>query len=179
VAAFRVSPIPPLRVVGAAYVELLRNTPLAVLFFLFFFGLPKVGIRYDPFPSSIVVLGAYTGAFMAETVRSGINTVAVGQAEAARALGLTFSQVLATVIMPQALRTVVAPISNIFIALIKNSAVAYTIAVVETTRVADNIANDTARPIPAFLGAAVAYLLLTVPSGLAFGALERRVAFKR
>jgi ABC-type amino acid transport system permease subunit len=165
--------------VGAAYVELLRNTPLAVLFFLFFFGFTKVGIRYDPFPSAIIVLGAYTGAFVAETVRSGINTVAQGQAEAARSLGLTFPQVLGSVILPQALRTVVPPLANLFIALIKNSAVAYAISVHEITRVADDISNATARPIPAFIGAASAYLLLTLPSGFAFAALERRVAFKR
>lgn len=179
VAACRVSPIPPLRVAGAFYVETVRNTPLTVLFVLFFFGLPKVGIIYEPFPTAIIVLGGYTGAFVAETVRSGINTVAVGQAEAARSLGLTFPQVLFLVILPQALRTVVAPLGSLFIALIKNSSIALVIAVKELVFLTDSLANETAQPIPVYLGAAAAYLILTVPSGVVIGFIERRVAIKR
>ena len=179
VAAFRVSPVLPLRAAGAAYVEVFRNIPLVALFVIFFFGFPKIGVRYEPFPSAVVVLAVYTGAFMAEAVRSGINTVAKGQAEAAQALGLTFGQTLRVVVLPQALRSVVAPVGNIFIALVKNSAIAFTISVVELTGVADNLNTDTAQPIPVFLGAAVAYLLLTIPSGIAFGAIEKRVAVKR
>jgi glutamate transport system permease protein len=179
VAACRVSPIPPLRVAGAFYVETVRNTPLTVLFVLFFFGLPKVGIIYEPFPTAIIVLGGYTGAFVAETIRSGINTVAVGQAEAARSLGLTFPQVLFLVILPQALRTVVAPLGSLFIALIKNSSIALVIAVEELVFLTDSLANETAQPIPIYLGAAAAYLLLTVPSGVVIGVIERRVAIKR
>lgn len=179
VAACRVSPIPPLRFAGAFYVETVRNTPLTVLFVLFFFGLPKVGIIYEPFPTAIIVLGGYTGAFVAETVRSGINTVAVGQAEAARSLGLTFPQVLFLIILPQALRTVVAPLGSLFIALIKNSSIALVIAVKELVFLTDSLANETAQPIPIYLGAAAAYLLLTVPSGVVIGMIERRVAIKR
>jgi glutamate transport system permease protein len=179
VAACRVSPIPPLRVAGAFYVETVRNTPLTVLFVLFFFGLPKVGIIYEPFPTAIIVLGGYTGAFVAETIRSGINTVAVGQAEAARSLGLTFPQVLFLVILPQALRTVVAPLGSLFIALIKNSSIALVIAVKELVFLTDSLANETAQPIPIYLGAAAAYLILTVPSGVVIGVIERRVAIKR
>jgi glutamate transport system permease protein len=179
VAGFRVSPVPPLRAAGALYVETFRNIPLAVLFVLFFFGLPKAGVRFDPFPSAVVVLSVYTGAFLAETIRSGINTVAVGQAEAARAIGLTFPQTLRIVILPQALRAVVAPVGNIFIALVKNSSIAFTISVVELTGVADRLNTETARPVQVFLGAAIGYLILTIPAGIGFGALERRVAIKR
>jgi glutamate transport system permease protein len=179
VAACRVSPVPPLRLFGAWWVETFRNTPLAVLMILFFFGLPKVGIRYGNFASAVTVLSVYTSAFVAETVRSGFNTVAAGQAEAARAIGLTFPQTLRLVIVPQAFRTVVGPIGSLFIALTKNSSLASIIAVHDLARVADDLNTDTARPIAVFLGAAVAYLLLTIPSGFAFGALERRVAIKR
>jgi glutamate transport system permease protein len=179
IATFRISPVPPLRVVGATYVELVRNTPLAVLMVLFFFGLPKAGVIYSPFTSAVIVLSAYTGAFVAETVRSGVNTVAVGQGEAARSLGLTFLQVLRLVVLPQALRSVVAPLGNLFIALTKNSSIAYTISVVELTGAADRLLNVTAQPIPVFAGAAVGYLLLTLPSGFVFGAVERRVAIRR
>jgi glutamate transport system permease protein len=179
VAACRVSPVPPLRAAGTFYVETVRNTPLTVLFVLFFFGLTKVDIRFSSFVTAIIVLGGYTGAFVGETVRSGINAVSTGQAEAARSLGLTFPQVLVVVVLPQALRTVVAPIGNLFIALVKNSSIAAVIAVPELVYRTDALANDTARPIPIFLGAAAAYLLLTIPAGFAFRALERRAAIRR
>ncbi len=112
------------------------------------------------------MLSAYTGTFVAETIRSGINSVSRGQAEAARAIGLTFPQTLRLVVMPQALRTVVGPLGGIFIALLKNSGLAVVINVPELTAAANQIGTDTARFIPAFLGAAVAYLMLTVPVGL-------------
>lgn len=186
VAAFRVSPVPPLRVAGAAWVELVRNTPLTVLMVLFFFGFTKVGISYSEIVSAMIVLGAYTSAFVAEAVRSGINTVSTGQAEAARAIGLTFVQVLRIVVLPQAFRSVVPPLGNLFIALIKNSSIAFIIMAgpvattkLELTGVAFQLANDLANPIPLYLGAATAYLALTLPSGFAFGWLERRVAIRR
>src|SRR5436190_13103835 len=179
VAACRVSPVPPLRLAGTVYVEVFRNIPLIVLFVLFFFGFPKLGVRYSPFVSSVIVLSVYTGAFIGETVRAGINTVARGQAEAARSIGLTFPQVLRIVVLPQALRSVVAPLGNLFIALVKNSSIAYTISVVELTGAADRLNNDTAKPLAVFGGAMIAYLLLTLPSGYVVGRIERRVAFKR
>jgi glutamate transport system permease protein len=179
VAAFRVSPVPPLRWAGVVYVESFRNTPLTVLFVLFFFGLPYAGVVFDAYPCAVLVLGLYTGAFVAETVRSGINTVAAGQAEAARALGLTFPQVLVLVILPQAVRTVVAPLGSLLIACTKNSAIATVISVFELTKIADLVGNETARPVPALLGAAAGYLVLTLPAGLLFGVVERRVAIKR
>ena len=179
VAAFRVSPVPPLRWAGATWVELVRNIPLTVLFFVFFFGFTKIGISYGPFVSAVIVLGCYTSAFVAETVRSGFNAVPAGQAEAARALGLGFSRVLLLVVLPQALRTVVAPLGSVFVALTKNSSIAYTVSVVELTGVMDRLGNETAQWLPLFAGAAIAYLLLTLPSGLAFEALERKVAIRR
>jgi glutamate transport system permease protein len=179
VAACRVSPIPPLRLAGATYVNLVRNTPLTVLFVLFFFGLTKVGILYSPFVTAVIVLGGYTGAFVGETVRSGINAVAVGQAEAARSIGLTFPQTLLIVVLPQALRTVVAPLGSLFIALIKNSSIAFTISLAELMFRVDNLVNDTENPIPLYIGAAAAYLIMTIPSGFAWAALERRVAIRR
>ncbi len=179
VASCRVSPVPPLRWAGATYVELVRNCPLTVLFFLFWFGLPNVGVQFPRFPSAVIVLALYTSAFVAEAVRAGINTVAPGQAEAARSLGLTFTQVLGQVVLPQALRAVVAPLGNVFIALIKNSSIAYTISVVELTGQAQTLAIRNAAAIPVFTGAAIAYLLLTLPSGFAVGWLERKVAIRR
>jgi glutamate transport system permease protein len=179
VASCRVSPVAPLRAAGTAYVETLRNIPLLALLFLFFFGFPKLGIRYPPFPSAALVIAAYTGAFVAEAVRSGVNTVARGQAEAARALGLTFGQSLRLVVLPQALRAVVAPIGNLFIALIKNTSLASTISVMELGFVTDKLINETAQPVALLFGAAVAYLVLALTASYAFQAIEHRVAIKR
>jgi glutamate transport system permease protein len=178
-AAARVSPVPPLRAAGAFYVETVRNTPLIVIFVLFYFALPKVGIEYSRFASAIIVLGLYTGTFVAETVRSGINAVAGGQAEAARSLGLTFPQTLGVVVLPQAFRTVVPPLGSVFIALIKNSSVALVIGVQELTFDANHLAHETAQAIPVYLGAAIAYLLLALPSGWVVSVIERKVAIKR
>jgi glutamate transport system permease protein len=179
IAAFRVSPVPPLRFAGTTYVELVRNTPLTVLLALFFFGLPEVGIIYDRFISAVIVIGIYTGAFVGEVLRAGINTVAAGQAEAARALGLTFPQVLGHVVLPQAVRTVVQPLGNVFVALIRNTSIAYTISVIELTGTANRIAVETADFFPTFLAAAVIYLLLTLPSAWVIGSIERRVSVRR
>jgi glutamate transport system permease protein len=179
VAALRVSPVPPLRWASTTYIELVRNTPLLVLMFIMVFGVPSIGFTFSYYASAIIVLSAYTGTFVSETVRSGINAVSSGQAEAARALGLTFPQTLRLVVMPQALRTVVAPLGGIFIALLKNSSLAVAINVPELAGAAESVGTATASFIPAFLGAAVAYLMLTVPSGVAVTWLERRVAIKR
>lgn len=178
-AVWRISPVPPLRFAGATYVEVVRNCPLTVLFVLFFFGLPEAGIIYPRFTSAVIVLGLYTSAFVAEVVRAGVNTVASGQAEAARSIGLTFPQVLRHVVLPQALRSVVSPLGSLFVALIRNSSIAYTISVVELTGTAQKLAIANADFFPAFLAAATIYLAMTLPSGWAIGRIERRVAIHR
>ncbi|HVE45233.1 MAG TPA: amino acid ABC transporter permease [Acidimicrobiales bacterium] len=179
VAAFRVSPVPPLRAAGAVFVGAVRNTPLAVLMVLFFSGLGDAGILFTRYTSAVIVLSAYTGSFVAETIRSGINTVARGQGEAARSLGLTFPQVLRIVVLPQAFRTVVGPLGSIFVALIRNSALAALISVPELAGNAEQLLTDTAQPIPIFLGTAIAYMMLTLPSAWVVNLLEHRLAVKR
>ncbi len=179
VATFRVSPVAPLRAAGLIYVETFRNIPLTAFFALAVFGLPKVGITLSFLKFAVMVLGMYTGAFVAEAVRAGFNTVAAGQAEAARSLGLTFGQTLWHVVLPQALRTVVQPIGSLFIAVTKNSAIASAFAVVELTGTFDSLAERNAATLPLLVGTAVAYLSITMPAGLLTGVLERKVAFKR
>lgn len=180
VAGFRVSPVPPLRAVGTAYVTIVRNTPLAVSMVLFWFGLlPALGISLSRFWAGIIVLTTYTASFVAEAVRAGINSVAVGQAEAGRSLGLTFPATLGQIILPQAMRTVVQPLGSIFIALIKNSALVTIISLPNLTKTGEAIGTATVQFFPALLGAGVAYLLLTLPSGAAVGWIERKVAFRR
>ncbi len=175
----RVSPVPPLRRAAAVYTELVRNTPLTVLMVLLFFGLPDVDATLSTFLTAALALSLYTGAFLGEAIRSGINTVAAGQAEAARAIGLTFGQVLGIVVLPQALRAIVGPIANLFIAHTKNTSVAAAISYVELSRVSRDVGNATAQSFAAILIAALCYVILLIPTGQAFAALERRVAIRR
>ncbi|MEV7693971.1 amino acid ABC transporter permease [Microbacterium sp. NPDC089189] len=134
VGAMRVSPIPVARAMGTLYVNTIRNTPLTLVFFAFAFALPPLfGLRLTapiPLLLAICALGIYTATYVAETIRSGINTVPVGQAEAARALGLTFGQVMTLVVMPQAFRSVIPPLMSVLIALLKNTTVAAGFSVV-------------------------------------------------
>jgi glutamate transport system permease protein len=179
VASFRVSPVLPLRAAGTTYVEIIRNIPPLVLIFVFYFGLPNIGIVYPEFTSAVIVLSIYTAAFVGEAIRAGVNTVARGQAEAARAIGLTFVQTLNLVVMPQALRSVVPPLGNLFIALTKNTSLASVISVFELTFVSKRLITDSAQPISVFFGTALAYLLLTLPAGWVVGRIEKRTAIKR
>ena len=181
IATFRVSPIPPLRAVGTTWVTVLRNSPLTVVLFFCAFGLPEIGINGAYFWFGITGLVLYTSAFVCEAVRSGINSVAPGQVEAARAMGLTFTQSLREVVLPQALRSVVPPLGTVIIAMIKNS------AIVGAFGVGGELFNVQARLtgaqgldlIPVLLGVAAGYLLITIPAGLALGVIERRVAIAR
>ncbi|MEP6464453.1 MAG: amino acid ABC transporter permease [Frankiaceae bacterium] len=176
-AAFRVSPIPPLRALGATYVEIVRNTPLTVVFFLLAFGLPQVGLTLGFYAAAVAALTLYTAAFVCEVVRSGINSVSTGQAEAARAIGFTFPQTLRHVVLPQAFRTVVPPLGNIYIAMVKNSAIAGAFGVSELLGVGKRLTvTNPDAVIEVLLGVGVAYLVLTLSLGLFFGVLERRVA---
>ena len=179
IAAFRVSPVAPLRVAGTFYVETFRNIPPLVLLVLFYFGFTKIGILYSEFVSAVIVMAVYTGSFIAEAVRSGINTVARGQAEAARAIGLTFPQSLILVILPQALRAVVPAIGSLFSALLRNVSLASVIAVHELAWLSVRLIADTGRPFEILGGTAAAYLMMTLPTGYVFGVIERRTAIKR
>ncbi len=178
-AAMRVSPVAPLRAAGQVYVETLRNTPLPVLAVLFALGLPKLGFFFSFFTWAVLALTVYTAAFVCEALRSGINSVAVGQGEAARAIGLTFPQTMSLVVLPQAFRTVVPPLGNILIALTKNTAVAATIAVVETTAIANQLITSSVDPLGVVGASALAYLVITLPLGLLVDRLERQVAIAR
>jgi len=178
-AAFRVSPVPVLRATGTFYVETLRNTPLTLIFFFSVFVLPQLDIRLSFFTYAVIALTVYHAAFFCEAVRSGINAVGSGQAEAARSIGLTFGQTLRIVVLPQAFRTVIPPLISVFIALTKNSSIAGAFAVGELFKTGLDISAETARPIPALLGVAFFYLIITIPAGQLAGVVERRVAFAR
>jgi glutamate transport system permease protein len=178
-ASARVSPVAPLRGLARWYVELVRNTPLTVHMVLMFFGLPKLGIRFGPITTAILVLSMYTGAFVGEVIRSGINTIGVGQIEAGRAIGLPFTSLLRLIVIPQALRATVAPLGSQLSALVRNSAVAYTISVLDIMGRSDRLITDLARPIPILIGAALAYYTLTIPLAVAINAVDRRLRVSR
>lgn len=176
----RVSPIPPLRWVGTAYVEVIRNTPLTLVFFFMVFVAPRVDILVEFRTSAYVALSIYTAAFVCEAVRSGINSVSAGQAEAARAIGMTFGQNISTVILPQAMRTIIPPLINIFVALTKNSSVAAGFFVTELFAVGRDLnLRDPANGLWFLSGVAFFYLVITIPAGIAAGQLERKVAIAR
>jgi glutamate transport system permease protein len=177
-ATMRVSPVPPLRAAGATYVEIVRNTPLTLVFFFSVFVLPQIDIRLSFFVFAVIALTVYHAAFFCEAVRSGINSVAAGQAEAARSIGLTFGQSLRLVILPQAFRTVIPPIINVVIALIKNTAIAAAFGVLDATAVGEQVANaNSDQVIQVLVGVALCYLVITLPAGWLAEVLERRVAF--
>lgn len=179
VTAMRVSPLPVLRGVAFAYVQLFLNVPLLALLVLFVFALPDAGLLMPLPMTAVVVLIIYEAAYVAEAVRSGVNTVALGQAEAARALGLTFRQTLGSVILPQALRAVVQPVGNVMIALVMNTSLFAAVGIVEMTAAANKTNLIHAQPIPIFVGAGLTYMALALLIGLGTGWLERRVAIVR
>jgi glutamate transport system permease protein len=180
-AAMRVSPIPALRALSTFYVEVFRNTPLTVVFFFLAFGIVYVDLQFPSrFITAVASLSLYTAAFVAEAVRSGINAVPAGQAEAARALGLDFRQSLTTVVLPQAFRTVVPPLGNVWIALAKNTSIAAGFAVTDLTATLQRLANANAdQLVLVFLAVIVGYLLITLPSAWGIRVLERRLAIVR
>jgi glutamate transport system permease protein len=180
IAALRISPAPALRGFATVYTEILRNTPLTLVLFFCAFVLPQLGVRLDYVVAATVGLTLYTSPFIAEAIRSGINGVAIGQAEAARAIGLRFGQTVGLVILPQAIRMVIPPLINVLIALTKNTSVAAGFAVLELVAVSRQVIqlNGNAT-IPILISVAVFYLVITIPLGQAANALERRVTVLR
>ena len=182
IAACRVSPVPPLRAFGSFWVTTFRNTPLTVVLFACAFGLPELGINRSFFFFGVLGLILYTSAFVCEAVRSGINSVSPGQAEAARSIGLGFGETLRFVVLPQALRTVVPPLGSVLIAMFKNSAVAGAFGVGgDLWSVGATLVSARGyETLPVYVGGvAVGYLLLTLPAGALLQVIERKVAIAR
>jgi glutamate transport system permease protein len=179
-AGMRVSPITQLRGLATFYVEVFRNTPLTVVFFFIIFGLPQIDFAVDFFTGAVLSVGLYTAAFVCEAVRSGINAVSPGQAEAARAIGLTFGQSLREIVLPQAFRTVVPPLGNVWIAMVKNTSIAAGFSVTELSSTLPRLVNADAGDLTLILiGVVAGYMLITLPSAFAIDRLERRVAILR
>ncbi|MGZ0711158.1 amino acid ABC transporter permease (plasmid) [Coraliomargarita sp. W4R53] len=180
IAAMRISPIGSLRIAAAFWTEIARNTPLTLVFFFFAVVVPFLGVRVAFVPLAIAALAYYTSPFVAEALRSGINGVPVGQAEAARSIGLGFGQSVTLVVLPQAFRMTIPPLINVFIALTKNTSVAGGFFVVElfaSTRALANANGSLVMEI--LLTAAALYLVITIPLGLLATQLERKLVVQR
>ena len=180
-AACRVGPVWILARAGAAYVAVVRNTPLLVVFIFVIVALPRLEMNIQSFfAKACLALTVYTSAFVCEAVRSGINAVSAGQAEAARALGLTFGQSLREVVLPQAFRTVVPPLGNVLIAMVKNTSIAAGFSVSDLSSLLPRLVNADAGDLTLVLvGVVVGYMVITLPSALAVNRIERRVAILR
>ncbi|MFE7614833.1 amino acid ABC transporter permease [Streptomyces sp. NPDC057496] len=186
-AGMKVSPVPLMRGFATVYVNVVRNIPLTVIIVFASLGLNQtltISLGSDiidtvNFRLAVLALVAYTSAFVCEALRSGINTVPVGQAEAARALGLSFIQVLRLVILPQAFRAVVNPLSNVLIALTKNTTVASAIGVAEASFLMKGMIENEAQLVLISLVFAFGFVVLTLPTGLILGWVSKKVAVKR
>ncbi|HEY9392817.1 MAG TPA: amino acid ABC transporter permease [Nocardioides sp.] len=193
-ATFRVSPVPVLRWIGSAVVYTFRNTPLTLVMFFTLFGLSyQLGVSFDKdliyrntFWLAVLALSVYTSTFVCEVLRSGINTVPLGQAEAARAIGLTFTQNLRLIVLPQALRSVVNPLASVLIAMTKNTTVAVTIGVTTATMVNEAsgqmkslMERNSDQILLIFIIFAVGFMILTLPIGFIAGWAAKRFAVIR
>jgi glutamate transport system permease protein len=179
-AMLRVSPVPVFRATGTLYVTIVRNTPLTLVFLFFVFAYPYLDIiSMSFFTAAVVALTVYTSAFICEVVRSGINTVPLGQAEAARALGLTFGQSLSQIILPQALRSVVPPLVSMLIALLKNTTVAAGFSVAEAGRIRSVLSDDGENQFVGLLWVAGGFIILVMVLTLVQRTLEKRWSVAR
>ncbi len=190
-AVMRVSPVGVLRRLGSFYVNTVRNTPLTlILLFCILGAFYILKLEFAPASSptwvrdngirwAIVGLAVYHAAFVCEALRSGVNTVPAGQAEAARSIGLTFAQSMREVILPQAFRGAIAPLGSVLIALTKNTTVASIIGVAEASGLMKVIIENETASVTVFLVFAIGFVILTLPVGIFFTALSRRLAVKR
>jgi glutamate transport system permease protein len=190
-AAMRLSPVPMLNWLGTTYVNILRNTPLTLIILFCSFGLSQTlgitlvdaksmtSIEDSNFRLAVLGLTVYTASFVCETIRSGVNTVPLGQAEAARSLGFSFGQNLRIILLPQAFRAVLIPLGSVLIALTKNTTIASAIGVAEAALLMKTMIENTAALITIGTIFAVGFIVLTLPLGLLFGWLGKRLAVAR
>lgn len=178
VAVLRMAPVGLLQVAAASYTEFFRNIPLLTVLFFIYFGVPNTGLRLDALTSAVVGLGLYTAAYVAEVLRAGLGTVSKGNIEAARSLGLSYSQTMRYIQMPQALRAAIPPLGTLLIALLKNTSLASTITVAELLFQSDLISSRTFNP-DVLLITGLVYLGLTLSVGAVVNLVERRWAIKR
>lgn len=180
VATMAISPVPPLRWLAALYVRLVRNTPLTAVFFLIVFGLPQVGIRLPFFTFAVMALTFYTATFVAETLRSGIRAIPKGQIEAARSIGMPFGKVLRHIVLPQAFRSVVPPLTSLMISLFKNTSIASAFGVAEAIGTMTSLVNiHSSAVLWIMMTVLLMYVFIALAMGRASQWLERKVVVLR
>lgn len=186
-AVLRVSPVAVLRFIGTSYVNLVRNTPLTLLMVVSVLGLTYIlGLQLSDQATTnsywwaVIMLSVYHGAFVCEALRSGVNTIPAGQAEAARSIGLTSGQSLREVLLPQAFRGAIAPLGSTLIALIKNTTVAAVIlGTAEAAGLLAQITENEGASLATFFLFALGFVILTLPLGILFTNMSRRLAVRR
>ena len=178
-AIMRVSPIRAARTAAAGYILVFRNTPIPVQMVLFVFGFPLLGIVFSLFTSAVIVLIAYHASFVCETLRSGLNTVAMGELEASRSLGFGPFATMRYLVLPQAFSAVVQPMGNVLILLVKNTSVAAIVGVAELTFTADKVAIEEVQAFIVLGGAALAYVVICMVLKRCVSLLERKIAFSK
>ncbi|MCF2706548.1 amino acid ABC transporter permease [Arcanobacterium haemolyticum] len=175
VALARISRFRLLRTIAQIYISIIRGTPLLVQLFIIFYALPSLGIVIDPFTSAVIAFSLNVGGYASEIIRSAIASVPVGQWEAAEMVGLTYWQSLSRVILPQAVRVAIPPLSNTFISLVKDTSLASSIMVVELLREAQEIAAPTFQFLALYSLAAIYYWVICTVLSIGQGFLERRL----
>lgn len=174
-ALLRISKNPLLSAPTTAYIEFMRGTPLLAQIFMIYFGLGSLGINIPEFMSGLIALSLNSSAYNAEIFRAGIQSISKGQMEAARSLGLSYSQSMAHVIVPQAFRFCLPPLGNEFIALLKDSSLVAIIGISDLMRVGREINGRTLRSIEVFGYVSLIYLIMTLPLSQLVNALERKM----
>jgi cystine transport system permease protein len=175
VALMRISVNPIVSGIARFYISVIRGTPMLVQLFVIFYGLPSIGVTLDPWPSAVIALSLNVGGYAAEVVRAAILSVPKGQWEAAYTVGMNRTRTLTRVILPQAARVSVPPLSNTFISLVKDTSLASLILVTELFKVAQQIAAATLEFMVVYLAAALVYWVICLVLSFGQSALERRL----
>lgn len=174
VGSLRVVPVPFLRWIGAAYIYVIRGTPLLIQLFLIYFGLPSLGLNLPAFLAGIIGLGINSGGYVGEIVRGGIEAVPKGQWEASQVLGLSYLQTMRRIVLPQAVRNMLPAFGNEFVTLIKESSLLSTLAITELTMAGQQVRSVTYASFETFLLVGAIYLCLTSATSFALGRVEKR-----
>lgn len=171
----RISSVKPLQIIARIYVSIIRGTPLLVQLFIIFYGLPSIGVTIDSFPAAVIGFSLNLGAYASEIIRAAILSTPKGQWEAAYSMGMTYPQALRRIILPQASRVSIPPLSNSFISLVKDTSLASLILVTEMFRKAQEIAATNYEFLLLYTQAAALYWIICFLLSLVQGQLERRL----
>ncbi|MGN7401203.1 amino acid ABC transporter permease [Cytobacillus praedii] len=171
----RISSVKPLQIIARIYVSAIRGTPLLVQLFIIFYGLPTIGVVIDPFPSAVIGFSLNVGAYASEIIRAAILSIPKGQWEAGYSIGMSYPQTLKRIILPQASRVSLPPLSNTFISLVKDTSLAAMILVTEMFRRAQEIAATNYEFLLLYLEVALIYWIICFILSIIQGRLEKRM----